>query len=98
MTTQSASCYMPDAPWSSSLPRPTPTAPNLGCAGFLLRQLLQLWPLLLEGVQHLLVANHLLEVPFVACIGVGSHRVTELQEPGVFRSTLPQNPRISSAS
>lgn len=52
--------------------QPCPPASNLGCAGFLLGQLLQLWPLLLDGVQHLLVATHLLEVPLVAWIGGGS--------------------------
>lgn len=42
--------------------------PNLGSAQVLLGQLLQRWPLLPDGVQHLLVADHLLEVPFIACI------------------------------
>lgn len=42
------------------------SATHLGSAGFLLWQLLQLWPPLTKCVQHLLVANHLLEVPLVA--------------------------------
>lgn len=60
--------------WHDLLPAPAPpSAPNLGCAGFLLGQLLQLRPLLPEGVQHLLIADHLLKVPLVACVGGGSH-------------------------
>lgn len=64
-----------DLPWPlpalPNFPLPSPRLPHLRCAGFLLGQLLQLRPLLPEGVQHLLVADHLLDVPLVTCIGVG---------------------------
>ena len=72
-----------------SRPHPCPPA-NLGCAGFLLRQLLQLRPLLPEGVQHLLVADHLPEVPLVACIGEWELLSHRLWGPRGFKFTLPQ--------
>lgn len=40
---------------------------NLGCVRLSEWKLFQTGPLLSNAVQHLLVAHHLLEVPFVSC-------------------------------
>lgn len=76
------------AGWRQGTPSTALPLPNLGCAGVLLWQLLQPWPLLPNGVQHLLVANHLPEVPLVACIWLRvAGRVFEPEMKG----TLPKD-------